>query len=139
MPVSRIARCLLALILLLLLLTASRAYSQPLKVYLTVQQAKKAADAVTLLPKVLAENDSLRHEVDSLALAAKKYRHAADSSAQASAANYRAYRNEELAVVQQAHLTQIAYADRDMWRRKARRRGLFGWIKNAFIAYLSFK
>lgn len=104
-----------------------------------MQQAKKAADAVTLLPKVLAENDSLRHEVDSLALAAKNYRHAADSTAQASAANYRAYRNEELAVVEQAHLTQIAYADRDVWRRKARRRGLVGWIKNAVIAFLTFK
>lgn len=117
---SFIARCLLGLILLLLL-TASRASSQPTSVCLTVRQAAKINDSLRVLPFLRRENDTLR-------VAMGQYRHSADSATAAAQHHERAYLGKSLAYEVQSELLASAKLDTDHWRSLARRRGFVNWL-----------
>lgn len=119
------AACRLLPLLCLPWLTPSPGYSQTTKVCLPIAQAAKIADSLSVLSVVRRE--------------AASWKLAADSAHAASLARGRAYQQLRGALLDQQLLTANETANADLWRHRARRRGLLSYLLLAGIggsAYL---
>jgi hypothetical protein len=109
-----LATCRKALLPSLLWLTPSLAFSQTTKVCIPTMQAAKIADSLAVLPLVRRE--------------ANAWKAAADSAQAASQARARANQALRSALQGQQALTANETASVELWRHRARKRGLLTYL-----------
>lgn len=115
------------MLLLPLLLIAFSAYSQPTRqVCIPTVQAAKIADSLAVLPAV-------RREASAWQAAAGHFQTAADSLRAADAAHYRAFQAVRGALQDQRLLTANETASAELWRHRARKRGLLTYALLALL------